>query len=82
MNKQVVTIMENTLIIAGVSISLPMIESILGIIILAFQIVLIVIKTGSKIYEKIKQKKYDEIDDVVEESQKELDSLSGKDKHE
>ena len=82
MNNKLFSIFENTLIVAGVSISLPMIESILGIIILSFQIILIMIKTIMKIKESIKNKNYQEIEEHVQNAQDEIEKLSGKDKHE
>ena len=73
-----INVLEDVLIAGGVAISLPMIESILGIIILSVQVCLILWKAGKKIYEAIKNKKYDEIDDTLKETQDQLEDLKGK----
>ena len=57
-----INVLEDVLIIGGISVSVTMIQSILGIIILSFQIILILFKAGKKIYDLIKAKKYDEIE--------------------
>lgn len=73
-----INVLEDVLIAGGVAISLPMIESILGIIILSVQVCLILWKAGKKIYQAIKNKKYDEIDDTLKETQDQLEDLKGK----
>lgn len=74
-NKALVNILENVSIILGVTISVETIESILGIVILVFQIIWIVVKSGIAIYRKIKDKKYDEIDDEVKTGIDELKNI-------
>lgn len=74
-----INVLEDVLIAGGVAISLPMIETILGIIILSVQVVLILWKAGKKIYDFIKAKKYDEVDDALNEAKGELESLKDKD---
>lgn len=74
-----INVLEDVLIIGGVTISVTMIQSILGIIILSFQIVLILIKGAKKIYDLIKNKKYDEVEDALEETKGELENLKDKD---
>ena len=73
-----INVLEDVLIAGGVAISLPMIESILGIIILSVQVCLILWKAGKKIYQAIKNKKYDEIDDTLKETQDQLGDLKEK----
>ena len=73
-----INVLEDVLIAGGVAISLPMIESILGIIILSVQVFLILWKAGKKIYQAIKNKKYDEIDDTLKETQDQLEDLKDK----
>ena len=73
-----INVLEDVLIAGGVAISLPMIESILGIIILSVQVCLILWKAGKKIYQAIKNKKYDEIDDTLKETQDQLEDLKDK----
>ena len=73
-----INVLEDVLIAGGVAISLPMIESILGIIILSVQVCLILWKAGKKIYEAIKKKKYDEIENTLKETQDQLEDLKDK----
>ena len=73
-----INVLEDVLIAGGVAISLPMIESILGIIILSVQVILILFKAGKKIYESIKKKKYDEIENTLKETQDQLEDLKDK----
>ena len=71
-------VLEDALIVGGITISVTMIQSILGIIILSCQIIIILIKAGKKIYDLIKKKKYDEIDDALEETKDQLEDLKDK----
>ena len=73
-----INVLEDVLIAGGVAISLPMIESILGIIILSVQVCLILWKAGKKIYQAIKNKKYDEIENTLKETQDQLEDLKDK----
>ena len=73
-----INVLENVSIVCGVAVSLPLIESILGIIILCVQIILILWKLGYKIYQLIKQKKYDEIQNTLEDAKGELENLKDK----
>lgn len=69
----VLNTVENTSIVLGVSISLATIETVMGIIILAFQIGLIVTKCVIKIIDKIKHKDVQGAISDIEETQRELD---------
>lgn len=73
-----INVLEDVLIIGGISVSVTMIQSILGIIILSFQIILILFKAGKKIYDLIKAKKYDEIENTLQETQDQLEDLKNK----
>ena len=73
-----VNVIENALIVGGLAISLNMIYSILGIIILVFQIAIILGKLGITIKKKIEEKKYEEIVDAVEDAKNQLESLQDK----
>ena len=73
-----INVLEDVLIIGGVTISVTMIQSILGIIILSCQIVLILFKAGKKIYDLVKAKKYDEIENTLKETQDQLEDLKDK----
>ena len=66
------------LIAGGIGVSLPMIETILGIIILSVQVILILWKLGKKIYEAIKKKKYGEVEAALNEAKGELENLKEK----
>ena len=69
---------EDALIVGGVAVSLNMIYQILGIAILACQIVLILIKAGIKSHTLIKEKKIKEAVDAVNDAKDELDKLKEK----
>ena len=73
-----INVLEDVLIIGGISVSVTMIQSILGIIILSFQIILILFKAGKKIYDLVKAKKYDEIENTLQETQDQLEDLKNK----
>lgn len=73
-----INVLEDALVVGGVAISITMIQQILGIVILAFQIVLILIKAGVKIYNLIKQKKYKEVEQCIDETKGELENLKDK----
>lgn len=66
---------ENGLIVLASLFGLANMESILGIIILAFQIVIILYKFGVKIYNKIKKKEYDILLEDIEQATSELKQL-------
>ena len=66
---------ENGLIALASLFGLANMESIVGIIILAFQIVIILYKFGVKIYNKIKKKEYDSLLEDIEQATSELKQL-------
>ena len=78
MKHNVLNILEDVTIAGGIAVSLPMIETILGIIILSVQVILIIYKATMKIIELVKKKKYDEIDDALEETKDQLEDLKDK----
>ena len=73
---QKINIFEDVLIVGGITIGINQIYTILGIIILSFQIALILYKFICRIIQLIKKKKYDEIDDAIEDTTRELEHLS------
>lgn len=73
-----INVLEDVLIIGGVTISLSMIQTILGIIILSVQVVLILIKAGTKIYNAIKNKKIDDVEDALNDAKDQLEDLKDK----
>lgn len=79
MKHNVLNILEDVTIAGGVAIGISTIETILGIIILSVQILIILYKATMKIIELVKKKKYDEIDDALEDTKDQLDDLKDKD---
>lgn len=75
-----INIIEDVLIVGGVALSLTNIYTIMGIILLSFQIVLILVKAGIKIYQHIKNGKMDEAVKDIEDAQKEIEDVTKKDK--
>ena len=69
-------VLEDCLIASGITISLIDIQTILGIIVLSFQVVLILIKTGKRIYKAIKNKNIDEIESAISDGKEQLENLS------
>lgn len=78
MKHNVLNILEDVTIAGGVAIGISTIETILGIIILSVQILIILYKAIMKIIELVKKKKYDEIDDALEETKDQLEDLKDK----
>ena len=75
MPKTLSNIVDCVLIAFGVTISIETIESILGVIILVIQIVWIITKLIINIYEKIKAKQYDQIEQDVNDAIENLNHL-------
>ena len=73
-----INVLEDALIVGGVTISLSMIQTILGIIILSVQVVLILYKTGKTIYKAIKNKDPKAIEDALNGAKGELEDLKDK----
>lgn len=71
-------VLDDVLIVGGVAVSLSMIQTILGIIILSVQVVLILWKCGKRIYDAVKKKKYDDVEDALTDAKGELESLKDK----
>lgn len=74
-----INVLEDVLIIGGTAVSLSMIQTILGIVILSCQVILIIVKAGMKIYNLAKEKKYKEIEQCIDETKGELENLKDKD---
>lgn len=66
---------ENTLMVLNTYIGLQNIKDLMGVIILVFQFMLLLIKIILLVKEKIKNKKYNEIDDVIKNNIDELGDL-------
>lgn len=69
---------EDALIIGGTAISLNMIHTVLGIVILSVQVILIIWKAGMRIYNAIKNKNVKEITDTLEDTKDKLTDLKDK----
>ena len=76
--KHWLNVLDDVLIIGGVTISLSMIQTILGIVILSAQVVLIITKGILKIRSAIKNKNPKEIEDAINETKGELENLEEK----
>jgi hypothetical protein len=76
--KNILNSLENISILAGISISLPQIETVLGIVILSIQLVLIIAKFTIKIIDKVKNKDYNGIVKDVEDTQDEINKITNK----
>ena len=68
-------IIEDGLIVFGVTIGLTQIQTILGIIILVFQILLIMTKGIIKIVDAIKKKNLEDVEKIVDETKQEIDDI-------
>lgn len=75
-------IIEDVLIALGISVtlSLEQIYTIFGIILLSIQIILIITKGVIKLVEHIKKGKVDEAVKDIEDTQKEIDDITKKEK--
>ena len=73
-----INVLEDVLIVGGLTISLSMIQTILGIIILSVQVILIVWKAGKRVYNGIKNKKPKEVEDALNDAKGELENLKDK----
>lgn len=75
---KVLNVAEDVLIVGGMTISLSMIQTILGIAILVIQLGLIITKIVLKVVKKVKNKDIDGAIATIEEGQKEIDDRLGK----
>ena len=77
--KTFTNVIENISIALGVSLGIAQIETILGIILLVFQIILILFKCGRSIYLHVKNKDVDGIQNDLEDTIKQIEHLKDKD---
>ena len=82
-NLKVLNIVEDGLIALGigVTLSLEQIYTIFGIVLLSIQILLILTKGVIKLVNYLKQKKIEEAVATIEETQKEIEDVTGKKEH-
>lgn len=78
--KNITNILEDVSIVFGVTIGLSQIQTILGIVVLAFQCILIIYKCVVNIVKHAKSKDTDAIQKDLEETIDALENLSDKDK--
>ena len=78
--KTISKVIEDVSIVLGVSLGIAQIETILGIVLLVFQIGLIIYKLIRSIIDKIKKKDYDGIENDIKNATDEIEKLTPKDK--
>lgn len=67
--------LENTLIVLGSAIGIAQLDTILGIIIMSLQIILVLYKLGVKVATKIKDGKYNDLEDDIKDAKDDLDKI-------
>ena len=65
--KNTFNVIEDVLIGMGITVSLIDIQQILSIVLIVLNVCMILVKVGLKIYEHVKTRKYDQIDDDLKE---------------
>ena len=65
--KNTFNVIEDVLIGMGITVSLIDIQQILSIVLIVLNVCMILVKVGLKIYDHVKTKKYDQIDDDLKE---------------
>ncbi len=76
--KKLFDALETGLNVVGVAIGVSDIESVLNIILLIVSIAAILFRAGYAIYQKVKEKKYNEIADELEKAKEQLEQLQPK----
>lgn len=66
---------ENVLIGAGVMVALTDIQTIIGIVLMCFEVGLILFKIGYKIYQSIKKGDPNEVIQTIEDGKKEIEDM-------
>ncbi len=71
--------LEDISLVLGISLGLTQIETLLGIIILGFQLVLILFKCFRSLYNTIKSKKYtiEDLENIIKGTTEDLEKLKG-----
>ena len=65
--KNTFNVIEDVLIGMGITVSLIDIQQILSIVLIVLNVCMILVKVGLKIYDHVKTKKYDQIDDDLQD---------------
>lgn len=74
--KSFLTFLEDTSIVVGGALGLAQIETILGIVLLIFQLCLIAWKCGYAIYKHVKAKEFEKIEEEIQKAVDDIDSLN------
>ena len=75
---KVQNIIEDVLIVSGITISLIDIQQVLSIILLVFDVCWILWKFGYKLYKHIKNKQFDQIESDIKDGKDEIEHLIDK----
>ena len=68
---------ETCLNVMGIAVGIENIETILGILLLSINIATILWRMCYSMYKKIKEKKYDEIDDILDDTKDKIENIKG-----
>ena len=79
--KTITKVIEDVSIAVGVVLGVQQIETILGIILLVFQIGMILFKVTRSIIDHIKKKDLDGVEQDLQDGIDQIEHLTGKDKH-
>lgn len=79
--KNTFNVIEDVLIGMGITVSLIDIQQILSIVLIVLNVCMILVKVGLKIYEHVKNKKYDQIDDDLKEGIEGIEKIQEQTNH-
>lgn len=79
--KNTFNVIEDVLIGMGITVSLIDIQQILSIVLIVLNVCMILVKIGLKIYEHVKTKKYDQIDDDLKEGIEGIEKIQEQTNH-
>lgn len=79
--KNTFNVIEDVLIGMGITVSLIDIQQILSIVLIVLNVCMILVKVGLKIYEHVKTKKYDQIDDDLKEGIEGIEKIQEQTNH-
>lgn len=79
--KNTFNVIEDVLIGMGITVSLIDIQQILSIVLIVLNVCMILVKVGLKIYDHVKTKKYDQIDDDLKEGIEGIEKIQEQTQH-
>ena len=79
--KNTFNVIEDVLIGMGITVSLIDIQQILSIVLIVLNVCMILVKVGLKLYEHVKTKKYDQIDDDIKEGIEGIEKIQEQTNH-